>query len=105
MSGQNHRGELGQYPEPLVLVLAVGAAGICVLIWGGVPIVTRVSAAELDPVLIGLLRSALPLPLTAVLIIVFRLRLPMTSVAVGAILITAAGSFIAFPILFSLGQA
>ena len=87
------------------MAVAVGAAGICVLIWGGVPIVTRVSAAELDPVLIGLLRSALPLPLIAVLIVVFRLRLPMTPAAVGAILITAASAFIAFPILFTIGQA
>ncbi len=81
--------------------LAVGC--MAVLLWGGSPIATRVAVTGIDPLTTGLLRSVLALPLALPLALALRLRLPRNWRDWGLMLVAAIGSYVVFPILFSIG--
>lgn len=92
-------------PERARPLLPIAAALAVMAVWGGTPLFSKLAIAEIDPLLVGMLRTviagtlALPLALAA--------RLPLPADARGRQLLAFSGfaAFIAFPILFTLGQA
>lgn len=95
----------GTKPKREFVLGALGAGAVCVVVWGGVPIVTRVGTAEFDPQLFGVLRSVLALPIVGAMLLIMRPRLPLDPKSWALLLISGVGGFVAFPILFSIGQA
>jgi drug/metabolite transporter (DMT)-like permease len=81
-----------------------GAAAAAILIWGATPIVTKIAVAEIDPVTVGVLRTALPALVTAPLALALRMRLPRGGLQWRWLVVSALGGFVIFPILFSIGQ-
>jgi drug/metabolite transporter (DMT)-like permease len=83
---------------PLLVALLV------VVLWGATPVVTKLAAAELDPLLIALLRTvcgglpALPLAL------LMGVQPPRDRRLWGPLLLSAFCGFVAFPLLFTYGQ-
>jgi drug/metabolite transporter (DMT)-like permease len=82
----------------------VGVALLVMVAWGATPVFTKLAAEDVDPLLVGLLRTAFAglaaVPLLAVV------REPLPSVPRGRALLVASGltGFVAFPILFTIGQ-
>jgi drug/metabolite transporter (DMT)-like permease len=87
-----------------VLAGPVGVALLVMVAWGATPVFTKLAAEDVDPLLVGLLRTAFAglaaVPLLAVV------REPLPSVPRGRALLVASGltGFVAFPILFTIGQ-
>lgn len=76
------------------------------VIWGGVPLVTKVAVAEMRPDLVGILRTVLGLPLAALMLAVGRTpRVPAGRRVWAMLALTALVSFIGFPVFMSIGQA
>jgi drug/metabolite transporter (DMT)-like permease len=84
-----------------LLPLVVGWSAV--LLWGGSPIATRIAVSGIDPVTTGVLRTLLALPLVLPLAIALRLPLPSSWRDWTLMLGAALGSYVLFPILFSIG--
>ena len=82
---------------PLAVALAV------VALWGSTPVVTKIAAAQMDPLLVGLIRAGLGGLLGAPLALLLRMPLPKGP-QVGPFLVSAFCGFIGFPIIFAFGQ-
>jgi drug/metabolite transporter (DMT)-like permease len=82
---------------PVVVAFAV------VVVWGASSVLTKLAAREIDPVVVGMARTVLGGLLAAPLALAFRIALPKREhrLAFG---ISAFCGFIAFPIMFSIGQ-
>ena len=87
--------------RPNLLPLVVGWSAV--LLWGGSPIATRLAVTGIDPLATGLLRTLLALPLALPLALALGLRLPRSSRDWALMLAAALGSYVVFPILFSIG--
>ena len=95
----------GQVPQAAPSQGAVFAAAMVAVVFFALTApLTRAITPEMDPMLLGM-RPA-PAALVAVpLIIIFRLKGPSNARDWLLLAISAAGSFLAFPLLFTLGQA
>lgn len=84
---------------------AAAAATFCVLLWGAVPLITKVAVAEIPGDLVGGLRTIICLPVV-LLLLATTVEAPVQQVRdnAAALAVMGAISFLAFPILFSLGQ-
>jgi drug/metabolite transporter (DMT)-like permease len=82
---------------PVVVAVAV------VVVWGASSVFTKIAAREIDPVVVGIARTVLGGIVAAPLALAFRITLPKREhyLAFG---ISAFCGFIAFPIMFSIGQ-
>jgi drug/metabolite transporter (DMT)-like permease len=89
-------------PSP---ALIVAAAMVTIILFGLTPITTRLLADALDGFSLGLLRVVAVGPVGAVLLLMRRRPPPRGRILLGLLAISTAGSFIGFPILFSLGTA
>lgn len=93
--------ELG---SPARSALPFTAAFAVMAVWGGTPLFSKLAATQIDPLLVGILRTvfagALALPLVLVR------RLPLPSDARGKQLLAFSGitAFVVFPIIFTYGQ-
>lgn len=85
-------------------LLPLAVAGLVVLLWGATPVVTKIAAAEIDPVLVGLARTAIGGLAAAPLVLALRMRPPREPRQLGLLGLSSLCGFIAFPILFSIGQ-
>jgi drug/metabolite transporter (DMT)-like permease len=83
--------------------LVAAAAAVAVLIWGGTPIATRVAVLAVDPLLAGLLRTVAAAALVLPVLLLRGPRLPRRAADLGWLALSAAGGFVVFPLLFSLG--
>ena len=81
----------------------LAAALAAVALWGATPIATKLAVAGLDPLAVGLLRTLLAGLLALPVILVARLALPRGRSGLGLLAVSAAGGFVLFPVLFSLG--
>ena len=61
---------------PIILVLAVGMAAM--VMWGATPVATKLGAAEIDPLAVGMLRTLLAAVITAPLALALRVARPRT---------------------------
>jgi len=76
---------------------------IAMVTWGATPVATKLGVAEIDPLVIGILRTLLAALITAPLALILRVARPGTG---GDFLLLAAsslGGFVGFPLLFSIG--
>ena len=81
----------------------LAAASGAVLIWAGTVVITKFVVGEVDPIVVGLMRTVLAALLTAPLVFALGLRLPRGGGGFGLLMMSSIGGFVAFPILFSLG--
>ncbi len=84
-----------------LMPLAVGWAAV--LLWGGSPIATRLAVLGIDPVAVGVLRTLLAAVLALPIALLLGLRLPRGRGEWILMLGVALGSYVLFPILFSIG--
>jgi drug/metabolite transporter (DMT)-like permease len=83
--------------------LPVAVALGVVIFWGGSSVMTKIAAQEIDPVVVGIVRTVLGGLVAAPLAIGFRIALPGRAHGL-AFGISAFCGFVAFPIMFSIGQ-
>ncbi len=90
----------GARPAWLPLLVAL----MVVAVWGATPVVTKLAAIEIDPLLVALLRTvcggipALPL------LLMMGVQPPRERRLWGPLLLSAFCGFVAFPLLFTYGQ-
>ncbi len=95
-------------PEPLSLEMraAVFAAAImAVAIGGSTPIATKFAVLQLDPLLVGLLRTVLGAAVALPLALLLRIPPPRNRRHVGLLALSGSCAFIGFPVIFGIGQS
>ena len=95
-------------PEPLGLRMraaVLAAAIMAVAIGGATPIATKFAVLELDPLLVGLLRTVLAAAVALPLVLVLRIAPPRGRRRVGLLALSASCAFIGFPVIFGIGQS
>ena len=95
-------------PKPLSLEMraAVFAAAImAVAIGGSTPIATKFAVLELDPLLVGLLRTVLGAAVALPLVLLGRIPPPRNRRHVGLLALSGSCAFIGFPVIFGIGQS
>jgi len=85
------------------MAAAYGAAAFAMLIWGGTPAAVRLAVDGIDPLSAGILRTVLAAMIVLPLAFVLRLPRPRGLGQWSLLLVSAAGVFIGFPLLFSVG--
>lgn len=90
-------------PEQRTL-LPIGVAALVVVVWGATPVATKIATAQIDPVMVGILRTAVAGIVAAPLALAMGIEVPRGRRAVGLLAVSAFCGFVAFPLLFSIGQ-
>jgi len=85
-------------------VLPVVAALGLMVVWGGTPLFTKIAVEQIDPTLVGVLRTALAGALALPLALAMRLRLPPGRRERGLLAFSGLAAFVVFPLMFSIGQ-
>lgn len=91
--------------ESRSLALPIAVAMMVMVVWGGTPIFTKLAASEIDPLLVGVLRTAIAGALALPLALVRRLPLPSDTRDRQLLAFSGIAAFVAFPLLYSAGQA
>jgi drug/metabolite transporter (DMT)-like permease len=90
--------------SPSVSLAPVIVAGLVMIVWGATPVMTKLATAEMPPLVVAMLRTALgglaALPILAVL----RQPLPRGRTRLGFLVVSALAGFVVFPILYTIGQ-
>lgn len=81
----------------------LAVAGFVVVVWGLVPAATKLAVVEIDALTVGILRTVLCMAPGLLLVLALRLPLPKAADDWWLLVISAAGSFVAFPLLFTIG--
>ena len=84
--------------------LALFVALVVNVAWGSTPVFTRLAVEDIEPLLVAVLRTALAGLVALPLVAALRLELPPVRRGRGLLLVSAVTGFVAFPILFTLGQ-
>ncbi|MBM3516432.1 MAG: DMT family transporter [Alphaproteobacteria bacterium] len=84
------------------LAVVMAAAG-AVTLWGATAAVTKYAVAEIDSVMVGILRTALAALLTAPLALALQLKMPLAGTGPAWLAVSSIGGFVAFPVLFGFG--
>ncbi len=91
--------DAGNSLAPVLVALSV------MVVWGGTPLFTKLAAQQIDPLLVGILRTVIAglvaLPLAALR----RGPLPPKRRGVYTLAFSGFAAFIAFPLVFTFGQA
>jgi len=74
------------------------------VVWGGTPMFSKIAAAQIDPLLVGILRTVIAGAVALPLVLVMRLRLPSDGRGRALLMFSGAAAFVAFPLLFTVGQ-
>jgi drug/metabolite transporter (DMT)-like permease len=77
---------------------------VVVAVWGGTPTLTKVATAQIDPLLVGILRTVLGGCLALPLAVVTRQRLPGRPHDRRLLAFSGFAAFVAFPLVYSYGQ-
>lgn len=91
----------GANPSGTVGTLA--AASFAVVVWGLTPAATKLAVGEIDALTVGILRTVLAMAPGLPLVLALRLPLPKAADDWRLLVISAAGGFVAFPLLFAIG--
>lgn len=81
----------------------LAAASFAVVVWGLTPAATKLAVGEIDALTVGILRTVLAMALGLPLVLALRLPLPKAADDWRLLVISAAGGFVAFPLLFAIG--
>jgi drug/metabolite transporter (DMT)-like permease len=79
-------------------------AALVMVVWGASPTMTKIAARDLSSLEVGVLRTLLAGLVAAPIVFATRERLPAGRHQQGLLLISAISGFVAFPILYSIGQ-
>lgn len=85
-------------------VLAFAAALAAMVIWGGTPLFSKLATSQLDPLLVGVLRTVVAAALAGPLIMASGHRLPSDMRDRQLLALSGFAAFVVFPILFTVGQ-
>jgi drug/metabolite transporter (DMT)-like permease len=89
-------------PSPVGLPMAVALA--VMVVWGGTPLFTKVAAEQIDPILVGVLRTVIAGALAVPLVLIWRQPLPTANRDRWVLAFSGFAAFVAFPLLFAVGQ-
>ncbi|MBN35359.1 MAG: hypothetical protein CMM46_11425 [Rhodospirillaceae bacterium] len=84
---------------PLVVFCALAA----VVIWGASPVATKLAIADLSPLAVSVLRTAIGGLAALPVALLMRIPLPVGNSQRGTLVLSGVCGFIAFPLLFSIG--
>ncbi len=84
---------------PVVVALST------MLVWGGTPLFSKIAVGEIDPLMVGILRTVLAGALALPLVLLLRHPLPTTRRDGVTLAFSGFAAFVAFPLLFTVGQA
>ena len=80
------------------------AATVSVFVWGATPIATKIGVNHIDPILVGVARTVLGGAVALPIVLLLRIPLPKTARQFRLLALSAFCGFLAFTILFSIGQ-
>ncbi len=80
-------------------------AAVAILVWGATPAATKFAVGEIEPITAGLLRTVLAGAVALAVVVAWRMPLPRDNRGRVLLALSAACSFTAFPLLFSLSLA
>ncbi|MDO8963634.1 MAG: DMT family transporter [Coriobacteriia bacterium] len=83
---------------PVLIALAT------MVVWGGTPLFSKVAAAQIDPLLVGLLRTAIAGCLALPLALLMRQPLPADTRGRQLLAFSGFAAFVAFPLIYTVGQ-
>ena len=86
---------------PNAVVLAVAA--LAIVLWGGSPIATKLAVNEIDPVVVGVLRTVLAALVTGPAALLLKSAWPRTRAQGVLLAVSALGGFVVFPVAYSIG--
>lgn len=86
--------------------IAPFAVAIAIMVvWGGTPLFSKLAATEIDPLLVGELRTVIAGVLAIPILLVMRLALPESPRLRWTLAYSGFAAFVAFPLLFTEAQA
>lgn len=85
-------------------VVPIAVASLVVVFWGATPVVTKIAAAAIDPIDVGMLRTVLGGLAAAPLALALGIRPPRGRAALGLLLLSGLCGFVVFPLVFTIGQ-
>ena len=97
--GSETAGPVDHAALPVVVALSV------MLVWGGTPLFSKIAAEQIDPLMVGVLRTVIAGVLALPLVLAMRQPLPTGRRAQRTLAFSGFAAFVAFPLLFTLGQA
>ena len=83
---------------PLVVALAL------MVVWGGTPLFSKVAAQQIDPLLVGILRTVIAGCLALPLALLMRRPLPTDARDRLMLAVSGFSAYIAFPLIYTVGQ-
>lgn len=109
-SGSNpeaHEPALQTQPAPATdsPMMPVLVALLVMVVWGGTPIFTKIAARDIDPLMVGVLRTVIAGAVALPLVLVLRQRFPAEKLDRQLLAFSGFAAFVAFPLLFSVGQS
>ena len=93
------RGDSAVPADKLVLAVAV----LAVALWVGSPVATKLAVNEIDPVVVGVLRTILAALVAAPAALLLRCAIPKTRSQIALLATSAVGGFVVFPMVYSIG--
>lgn len=102
MQDDTHTTQERRLSDHSALPVAI-ALGVMV-VWGGTPLFSKVAAQEIDPLLVGVLRTVLAGCLAAPLALLTRQPLPADARGRQLLAFSGFAAFVAFPLMYTVGQ-
>jgi drug/metabolite transporter (DMT)-like permease len=84
-------------------IAVLAAAAFTIALFGLTPVTTRIAGTQIDGLTVGLVRTVGAGAFTIPVLAVCRIPIPRDGASWALLLISALGSFVAFPLLFSIG--
>lgn len=81
------------------------AALAVMVVWGGTPIFSKLAVAQIDPLMVGVLRTVIAGCVALPLALAMRLPLPAGAHERRLLAFSGFAAFIAFPLMFTVGQS
>lgn len=85
--------------------MPISAALVVMVVWGGTPLFSKLAAAQIDPLLVGVLRTVIAGAVALPIAVAMRLPLPYDARGRALLAFSGFAAFIAFPLVFTVGQA
>lgn len=92
-------------PERRSAALPMAVALAVMVVWGGTPLFTKVAARDIEPLMVGILRTVIAGVAAVPILLGMHLPLPRGRRDQVLLGISAVTAFVAFPLLFSVGQS
>jgi len=83
----------------------MGVALAVMLVWGGTPLFSKIAADQIDPLLVGILRTVIAGALALPLALAWRQPLPTERRQRWILGFSGCAAFVAFPLMFTVGQS